>query len=155
MVIHKIVSGGQTGADRAALDWAIARGIEHGGWCPAGRRAEDGAIPARYSLWQTPGRDYRQRTKWNVRDSDATLIITPSPELTSGSLFTQECARNLSRPYLHVHPCTMWRDWIRTFLGTNSIRVLNVAGPRGSSAKNMDTFVHEVLDEVLSNAARD
>jgi hypothetical protein len=150
-VIHKIVSGGQTGADRTALDWAIATGIEHGGWCPAARRAEDGVIPERYSLRQTPSRDYRQRTKWNVRDSDATLIITPSPKLTGGSLFTQECARNLSRPYLHVYPCTMWREWIRTFVETNSIRVLNVAGPRGSSAKNMETFVHEVL----RNAERD
>jgi hypothetical protein len=155
MAIHKVVSGGQTGVDRAALDWAIAQGIEHNGWCPAGRRAEDGVIPERYSLRQTPSRDYRQRTKWNVRDSDATLIITPSPELTGGSLFTQECARNLSRPYLHVSPCTMWRERIRTFLETNSIRILNVAGPRGSSAKNIETFVHEVLDEVLRNTERD
>ena len=149
IALCKIVSGGQTGTDRAALDWAITHGVEHGGWCPAGRRAEDGVIPARYSLRETPGRDYRQRTRWNVRDSDATLIITPSPEVTGGSLFTQKCARNLSRPYLHVHPCTKWRKWIRVFLATNSIGVLNVAGPRGSSAKNMETFVHEVLDEVL------
>jgi hypothetical protein len=155
MVIHKIVSGGQTGADRAALDWAIAHGIEHSGWCPAGRRAEDGVIPERYSLRQTTRRDYRQRTRWNVRDSDATLIITPTPELAGGSLFTQECARNLSRPYLHVYPSSTWREWIRIFLQTNSIEVLNVAGPRGSSAKNMETFVHEVLDEVLNNAERD
>jgi hypothetical protein len=154
-VIRKIVSGGQTGADRTALDWAIGRGIEHGGWCPAARRAEDGVIPERYSLWQTPSRDYRQRTKWNVRDSDATLIITPSPNLTGGSLFTQECARNLSRPYLHVYPGTMWRERVRVFVETNPIRVLNVAGPRASSAKNMETFVHEVLDQMLHNAERD
>ncbi|PTR17016.1 putative molybdenum carrier protein [Nitrosospira sp. Nsp2] len=155
MAIHKVVSGGQTGTDRAALDWAIDNGIEHGGWCPAGRRAEDGEIPERYALRQTPGRNYRQRTKWNVRDSDGTLIITPTPELTSGSLWTQECARDLSRPYLHVYPCTSWREWIRTFLQTNSIRILNVAGSRGSSAKNIEAFVHEVLDEVFSNVERD
>jgi hypothetical protein len=154
-VIHKIVSGGQTGADRIALDWAIARGIEHGGWCPAARRAENGVIPERYSLRQTPSRDYRQRTEWNVRDSDATLIITPSQKLTGGSLFTQECARNLSRPYLHVYPDTMWREWVRVFVETNPIRVLNVAGPRDSSAKNMETFIHEVLDQMLHNAERD
>ena len=149
MLIHKIVSGGQTGVDRAALDWAIAHGIEHGGWCPAGRRAEDGVIPDVYSLQQTPGRSYRQRTRWNVRDSDATLIITPGTELTGGSLFTQECARNLDRPYLHVYPSDEWREWIRTFLKTNPVRILNVAGPRNSSAKNLQPFVHEVLDEAL------
>ena len=77
MLIHKIVSGGQTGVDRAAPDWAIAHGIEHGGWCPAGRRAQDGEIPDMYSLQQTPGRNYRQRARWNVRDSDATLIVVP------------------------------------------------------------------------------
>jgi hypothetical protein len=98
------------------------------------------------------GRNYHQRTKCTVRDSDGTLIITPTPELTGGLLWTQECARDLSRPYLHVYPCTSWREWIRTFLQTNSIRILNVAGPRSSSAKNIEAFVHEVLDEVFSNA---
>jgi hypothetical protein len=155
MAISKIVSGGQTGVDRAALDWAITHRIEQCGWCPAGRRAEDGVIPERYSLRQTPSRDYRQRTKWNVRDSDATLIITPTPELKGGSLFTQECARNLRRHYLHVYPGTMWPEWIRTFLETNSIQVLNVAGPRDSCAKNMESFVGEVLDEVLKHAGAD
>ena len=78
----KIVSGGQTGADRAALDWAIDHGTAHGGWCPRGRRAEDGAIPARYLLNETPSARYEERTEWNVRDSDGTVIPTcrmPSP----------------------------------------------------------------------------
>jgi hypothetical protein len=149
MLIHKIVSGGQTGVDRAALDWAIAHGIQHGGWCPAGRRAEDGVIPDVYSLQQTPGRNYRQRTRWNVRDSDATLIITSETELTGGSLFAWECARNLDRPCLHIYPSSEWREWIGTFLRTNPVRILNVAGPRNSSAKNLKSFVHEALDEAL------
>ena len=89
-MIRKIISGGQTGVDRAALDWAMKYGIQHGGWCPAGRRAEDGAIPERYSLQETPARQYQQRTRWNVRDSDATLIISLSTELTAGSLATEE-----------------------------------------------------------------
>ena len=72
---ERIVSGGQTGADRAALDWAIERGIPHGGWCPRGRRAEDGRIDRRYALRETPAHDYQQRTRWNVRDSDGTLIF--------------------------------------------------------------------------------
>src|SRR5262245_64267849 len=70
----KIVSGGQTGADRAALDWAIEHGFEHGGWCPLGRKAEDGAVPARYDLAETPTDRWEQRTEWNVRDSDGTVI---------------------------------------------------------------------------------
>jgi hypothetical protein len=76
MGIERIISGGQIGVDRIALDWAIAHGTQHGGWCPTGRRAEDGRIPDRYYLQETPSRNYEQRTKWNVRDSDATLIIT-------------------------------------------------------------------------------
>ena len=93
----KIISGGQTGADRAALDWAIQNNIVYGGWCPQGRRAEDGVIPHRYVLQETESKGYMQRTKWNVRDSDATLIITLAPELVGGSLFTFEYAKNLPR----------------------------------------------------------
>ena len=148
-MIQKIISGGQTGADRAALDWAIANDIQHGGWCPAGRRAEDGIIPDCYCLQETPGRNYQQRTKRNVRDSDATLIVTLAPELTGGSLFTQEWARKIHRPYLHVYPYIEWRKWISAFFKTNAIRVLNVAGPRNSSARGIEQFVHEVLDEAF------
>src|SRR5262245_48879825 len=74
--IARIVSGAQTGADRAALDFAIKHDIRHGGWCPKGRRAEDGQIPERYALEETPSTNYLQRTEWNVRDSDATVIIS-------------------------------------------------------------------------------
>jgi hypothetical protein len=75
MQIERIVSGGQTGADRAALDWAIARHVPHGGWCPKGRKAEDGVIDARYELMETPSDFYEERTLWNVRDSDGTVIL--------------------------------------------------------------------------------
>jgi len=71
----RIVSGGQTGADRAALDWAIAHGIPHGGWCPKGRKAEDGMSQAKYELIETPSTDYVQRTELNVRDSDGTVVF--------------------------------------------------------------------------------
>ena len=71
----KIVSGGQTGADRAALDWAIRHKVPHGGWCPKNRKAEDGVIVRRYKLIETPTANYAQRTEWNVRDSDATVIF--------------------------------------------------------------------------------
>ncbi len=91
-----IVSGGQTGADRAALDWAISRGIPHGGWCPAGRMAEDGVIPNHYRLTEMPdGGGYRERNRANVADSDATLIVSLSPRLSSGSRATAEFAKEL------------------------------------------------------------
>ena len=148
-VLQKIISGGQTGADRAALDWAIAHEIAHSGWCPAGRRAEDGLVPEKYRLKETAGRGYRQRTRWNVRDSDATLIVTLTAELTGGSLFTQQWAARINRPCLHVYPCAEWREWLTAFLKTNPIEILNVAGPRGSSRAGIEQFVHEVLDEVF------
>lgn len=145
--LEKILSGGQTGADRAALDWAINNGMPHGGWCPKGRRAEDGTIPERYCLQETPQSQYRQRTKCNVRDADATLIVTLTRNLTGGTLFTRQYAQQIGRPYLHVSPSNDWRGRIKQFLDTYSIRILNVAGPRASSAPDIEQFVHEVLNE--------
>ena len=81
-LIEKIVSGGQTGADRMGLDWAIWHDIPHGGWCPRFRKAEDGKIPDQYQLTETPKSDYVQRTEWNVRDSDGTLIFSLSDKLS-------------------------------------------------------------------------
>lgn len=105
MKIPRIVSGGQTGADRAALDWAIEHQVPHGGWCPAGRRAEDGTIPARYRLEELPeGGGYRRRTKANVRDADATLIVSIEPVLTGGSKETRLFAQRMAKPWLHVPP---------------------------------------------------
>src|SRR5690606_18077806 len=86
-----VLSGGQTGVDRAALDAAFALGLPEDGWCPAGRGAEDGAIPTRYPLRETPSPDPAQRTLWNVRDSDATLVLSPRP-LAGGTLLARECA---------------------------------------------------------------
>jgi hypothetical protein len=147
-MIQKIISGGQTGADRAALDWAIKNGLPHGGWCPKGRRAEDGIIPEQYALSETPGRDYRQRTKRNVRAADATLIISLTKDLAGGTLFTRDYAKTIAKPYLHVFPSQTWRRQLETFLGTNVIRTLNVAGPRLSSAPGIERFVHEVMNEM-------
>lgn len=147
----KIVSGGQTGVDRAALDWAIQRGIPHGGWCPRGRRAEDGRIPERYRLRETPLQKYQQRTAWNVRDSDATLIIDSTDTLTGGSLLTQATATRYQRPCLHISPKGNWEAEVCMFLAKHHmyIAVLNVAGPRESIAVGMVPFVEAVLDTVL------
>jgi len=144
--IKKIVSGGQTGADRAALDWTIAQNIPHGGWCPAGRRAEDGVIPDCYDLQETDSKGYMKRTKCNIRDSDATLIISLCSELTGGSLFTHEYATRIGKPSLHVYPDCQWQKQIKTFLETNRIQILNVAGPRISNEPGVKEIVFEVLN---------
>ena len=85
MDITKIISGGQTGADRAGLDVALAHDFPHGGWCPKGRKAEDGPIDAQYELTETPSANYLQRTEWNVRDTDGTIVFTIAKEITAGS----------------------------------------------------------------------
>jgi len=94
----KIISDAQTGADRAALDWAIQNQVDHGGWCPKGRKAEDGPIDLLYQLKETPRADYLQRTEWNVRDSHGTVIFTLSEELTGGSKRTAEFAEKHQKP---------------------------------------------------------
>src|SRR5690606_30676655 len=96
----RVVSGGQTGVDRAALDAALRLGLPCGGWCPAGRWAEDGPIPERYPLRETESADPAERTARNVRDSDATLILSPRP-LRGGTAGTREVAERLGRPF-HV-----------------------------------------------------
>ena len=97
-----IVSGGQTGADRAALDFAIAHHIRHGGWCPKGRLAEDGRISSIYQLRETPSDRYAERTEWNILDSDATVVFSVSTEVYSGTALTLQLAKRLGKPWLHL-----------------------------------------------------
>ena len=148
---ERIVSGGQTGADRAALDWAIARGIPHGGWCPRGRRAEDGRIDRRYALRETPAQDYQQRTRWNVRDSDGTLIFSRATELTGGSAYTARCAERMGQPWQHVHPGSDDAESIRSFLAQHHIRTLNIAGPRLSTDPEIYEYVLAVLERLAGS----
>ena len=124
-----IVSGGQTGADRAGLDFAIGQGIPHGGWCPKGRKAIDGAIPNRYELRETPSANYPQRTEWNARDSDATVIFTLSETLTGGSKLTAKFADKHRKPWIHIHPGNVseLKPWLDRL---EKDAVLNVAGSR-------------------------
>ena len=145
-MIRKIVSGGQTGADRAALDAAVRAGIEHGGWVPRGRKAEDGRIPARYRLREVPSFGYADRTEKNVLDSDATLIVSRGP-LTGGSRLTLGLARKNRRPCLHVDMGVVAMEeavaGVRSWIEKNGVGTLNVAGPRASNDP-------EIYDRVLS-----
>lgn len=152
-MIAKIVSGGQTGADRAALDWAISRGIPHGGWCPKGRLAEDGAIPAHYNLKETRSKAYPKRTEQNVIDSDGTVILSIKPKLTGGSKKTAELAAKHQKPWIHLHPGAREPGArLRAFSDDNHIRTLNVAGPRASGEPTIAEFVIAVLNEAYPNS---
>ena len=146
--IDKLISGGQTGADRAALDWAIDHDLPHGGWCPKGRLAEDGEIDLRYKLEETPSADYEQRTEWNVRDSDGTVIFTLKPELTGGSEFTRQMAFKHEKPLLHLcqNDVCNYTQRLMTWVQENSIAILNVAGTRISEEPTICDFVNSVLD---------
>jgi Circularly permutated YpsA SLOG family len=149
-MFEKIISGGQTGADRAALDFALAHGIPHGGWCPKGRLAEDGLIGPQYQLKDTPSADYAQRTKWNVHDSDATIIFSLNARLAGGTLKTLEFAHQYGKPLLHV--CYSETDTsakLKSFLEHHSVRLLNIAGPRESEEPGIYEFVKCMLEELF------
>jgi hypothetical protein len=150
VALEKVISGGQTGVDRAALDWAMAAGLPVGGWCPHGRLAEDGVIPNRYPLKETDRRSYGQRTDWNVRDSHGTLILGYGT-LRRGTLTTSMLAREkYRRPLLCVNlieppPVEAVIGWIID----NDIKILNVAGPRESTRPGIYKDALRYLEQVL------
>jgi len=148
----KIVSGGQTGVDRAALDVALELGLPAGGWCPRGRRAEDGPIDSRYPLTETPWDGYPQRTEWNVRDSDGTLILTRGrPD--RGTALTVELARGYGRPHLVIDLAEpLGAERVRAWAGEHQVRVLNVAGPRESSRPGIHDEAAAFLRHVFSES---
>ena len=150
--VIKIVSGGQTGADRAGLDSAIDWGIAHGGWCPKGRKAEDGAIPQSYDLLESTSANYLQRTEWNARDADATVIFTLRSDLTGGSKKTAEFAQKHGKPWIHLNEeigIEACATQLKSFIAEYDVKVLNVAGSRGSKEPRVATFVRAVIDLLL------
>ena len=148
--MQKIVSGGQTGVDRAALDVAREAGLELGGWCPAGRRAEDGPIAAHYPLRATPSADPAERTGWNVRDSDGTLVLTTGP-LHGGTERTVQAAHAHRKPLLVVE-LARGEDpaYVAEWIAERGIRVLNVAGPRESEVPGIHERAAAFLRGVLA-----
>ncbi len=141
----KIISGGQTGVDRAALDAAIELGIPHGGWCPRGRLAEDGRIPARYGLRESESPEYPVRTEQNVLDADATLILCRG-EPAGGTRLTRWLAERQGRPCLVVD-LDRPPEWpaIRRWLQEHGVAILNIAGPRESQAPGITQQAREFL----------
>lgn len=150
-MVDKIISGGQTGADRAALDLALRLGIDHGGWIAKGRQAEDGPLPATYLLKETGSAESRVRTEKNVISADGTLIVSHGP-LTGGSAHTEKMAVRHGKPILHVDlekvAAFEAAGRINAWLSANRISVLNVAGPRASE----DPYIYKATTEVLETA---
>lgn len=154
--LQKIVSGAQTGVDRAALDVAILLGMPHGGWCPQGRLAEDGPISIHYNLQETESRRYYVRTELNVKESDGTLILFRRL-ITQGTALTRRCADHYRRPLLCLdlgRPTDAYRDIIRHWLVEHQIATLNIAGPRESSAPGIAAEVRSFLIHVLKRQRR-
>jgi hypothetical protein len=152
MQIAKIISGGQTGADRAALDAAIVCGVPHGGWCPKGRLAEDGPIPAKYNLREMETESYSERTRANAADSDATLIFSHGP-LAGGSLLTQQFAGELEKPCIHIDLNENVQCLEEKLPSIGKI-TLNVAGPRASGDPQIYDAVYQAMLRLLRSAQR-
>jgi len=153
----KIVAGGQTGVDRAALEWALANGIPHGGWCPKGRKAEDGVIPPQFQLRETGSDNYSIRTRRNVRDSGGTVIFSERAELTGGTKETAEFAKEIGKPLLKLVSSAGIQEsatQLNSFLKEHGIVVLNVAGPRASEEPEVSQFVNAVLTQALQSLVR-
>lgn len=144
-----IVSGGQTGVDRAALDWACNHRIPHGGWCPHGRRASDGSLSMKYQLRETESAGYRQRTKLNVQDSKATLILNVG-ELDGGTLQTVLFAERMGRPnfVVQLDQCVPDEAAARIvqWLTAGRFSTVNVAGPREEKRPGVYALALSVLD---------
>ncbi len=152
IVCQKIISGGQTGVDRGALDACIANKFSHGGWCPKGRLAEDGKIDTKYNLNETEKSNYYSRTYKNVRDSDATLIISKKI-LTGGTLSTEKAARQINKPVLVLRPeLSEFPEMIIKlikFIQNNKVLTLNVAGPRYSEWTKGYEYSHQIISELI------
>ena len=152
MMISKIISGGQTGVDQAALDVAIELGIPHGGWIPKGRKTENGALPDKYRLKEIPTSSYAKRTEQNVIDSEGTLIISLGP-LTGGSELTHKTAMLHDKPCLHIDLGTLNTvKTVRSWIVHHGIEILNIAGPRASENPEIYDVAAKTLKAVVGKA---
>ena len=151
IAVERLISGGQTGVDEAALTAALQLGIPTGGWCPAGRQNEQGSIAEEFCLRETPLEDSSQRTEWNVRDSDSTLILCREVDLQGGTELTRKFADAWNRPCFMVsqggeNPVQK----IREILSNCPHRILNLAGPRESEEPGIQDWAYEILLKALA-----
>lgn len=156
-VVARVISGGQTGADRGALDAAIALGIEHGGHCPKGRKSEWGFIPFDYNLTETESPEYVPRTILNVQNADATLVLSQGGVFDRGTARTLDIVKEMGKPFCQINlrpgdatQVTNLRGWLFELSSRLGRRiVINVAGPRESRSPHLQGRVTEFLKEVL------
>jgi hypothetical protein len=150
-MIQKIISGGQTGADRAALDFAIKHNLPYGGWVPKGRKTEDGTLPEKYHLQEMPTGQYSKRTEKNVLDSDGTLILSHGL-LTGGSALTTSFAELNRKPWIHIDlemtPYSEAARMIQEWVGRSGIKIMNVAGARASK----DPMIYQAVMDLLERS---
>ena len=139
----KIISGGQTGVDRAALDFALIHNIPCGGWCPKGRLAEDGIISKKYPLNETSNNKYKNRTENNIKDSDATLILYAN-KIDNGTKLTMDLCKAYCKPMLLINiKDNLTKPQIINWIKSNNIKILNIAGPRESNSPGIyDETLH-------------
>ncbi len=150
-----IISGGQTGADRAALDWSIKHELPHGGWCPLGRQAMDGQIDEKYKLKETPTEEPLEKTEWNVRDSDATVIFTLGPKAAGGAQKASSFARKMKKPCLHLHKGILGAsEKLIAFMDKYYVRRLNVAGSRECREPGVYEWVTLTLERMKATMDR-
>lgn len=152
MRLRKIISGGQTGVDRGALDAALEAGFPCGGWCPEGRKAADGSIDARYPVVVLPGAGYRKRTIQNIRDSDGTVILCEGPPVGGSALTLAQCQR-LGKPCLVIDsrdcaPAAAAREIVQ-FVATHRVETLNLAGPSEERTPGARAYAQAAVSEVL------
>jgi hypothetical protein len=151
-IITKIISGGQTGADRAGLDFAIKNSIPHGGWVPKGRKTEDGTLPEQYQLQEMPTSEYRKRTEKNILDSDGTVIVSHGP-LSGGSALTKELTKKHSKFWIHIDMKDLSLETaaarLASWIERNRIETLNVAGPRASKDPKIYAATLDLLGRAI------
>jgi hypothetical protein len=157
MTLRKIVSGGQTGVDRGALDAALALDFESGGWCPAGRRAEDGRVPPRYPVEELERGGYKARTVRNLIDSDGTLILYHQA-LDGGTRLTRAECEQRGRPWITIdaeyHSPAQAASAAMAFVDARGITTLNVAGPRASKWTGGRAYAEAVIRKLIELAGR-
>lgn len=158
MGVEKIISGGQTGVDRSALDFALKYKIDCGGWCPKGRKAEDGNIPENYPLQETSTRKSAKRTELNVKDSDGTLIISCRNELIEGTKLTEEYCVKMNKPYIIFdisHTKVVMKNRYEKWLKDYEVKVLNVAGCKESECEGIYEKTIEILEFIFGFVEED